>query len=210
MTYWDVQRIWEGSTAYIIGGGPSLSSFPWKYLKPRHTIGCNSAFLLGSEICDICLFGDAEWFEAVNPQSGRLFCDELAEYKGRVVTCHPNLQHTDIPWLYTIPRQPRGLHTEALGWNGNTGAAAINLALIMGAATVCLLGFDLCKADDGRTHWHDRKIEEPKQGVYQKWLENYHWIERDLPLRFPKSRIVNIEGYSNVPNFPTIPLGETS
>lgn len=71
---WMPKKIWNGETAFIIGGGPSLSSFDWNLLKGKHTIGCNDAYLLGKERCEVMLFSDVKW--------GIAHEKRLSQYKG--------------------------------------------------------------------------------------------------------------------------------
>jgi len=136
---------WAEEDVYIIGGGPSLLNFRWDLLTARRTIGCNKAYRLGPDVVKIVCFGDLKFFSD--------FKDDLMAFAGPVVTSCPALLHRNEPWLWTVPRMTRGLGTNALGWNGSTGAMAINLALALGGKRVFLLGFDMGLVD-GRSHWH--------------------------------------------------------
>ena len=102
MPKWTPEKKWNGQEAFIIGGGDSLKTFDWNLLKPHLTIGCNDAFTYGHEICKICFFGDIKWFEKHK--------QELERYKGVVFTNVSQLVNTNIPWLWTMRREPRGLH----------------------------------------------------------------------------------------------------
>jgi hypothetical protein len=72
--------------------------------------------------------------------------------------------------LIWLERKVEGFYTDAIGWNGNTGAAAINLALIMGARRIYLLGFDM-DSDADALNWYDGNERPPTPDMIQQWRE---------------------------------------
>ena len=196
MPHWIPEAKWQDEDVFIIGGGSSLKNFDWNLLREECTIGCNSAFTLGVEICKICIFGDPKWF--------RKFQGELQNYKGAVFTNAGELRNTRINWLWTMPRKAKGLGTTALGWNKNTGAAAINLALILGAQRVFLLGFDMHLSREGKPNWHNKLISKPRKDVYEKFIEAFTIVSIDLKKIFPGREIINITDDSDLDVFPKI------
>lgn len=185
MPVWKPTQEWPDSDVFIIGGGSSLRGFDWSLLHDEYTIGCNMAFTLGEKICKICVFGDFSWWRA--------FKDDLKAYKGTVFTNKAERQLLGIPWLWTMKRYPQGLHTDGLGWNGNTGAVAINLALLLGAKRVFLLGFDMKRIED-RSNWHDRIIRPSttKSHVYQGFVQDFRFVARDWKAKFVDREIINV------------------
>ena len=200
MPPWTTTETWKGEDVCIIGGGPSLEDFDWSLLEDENTIGCNMAFKLGEKVCKLCIFGDARWFD--------VFEKELVQYKGIVFTNVPSLSKSRKSWLWTMPREMRGLHKTALGWNGNTGASAINLALILGVKTIFLLGFDMCLSDEGKPNWHDRIIQKPNKSAYPKFVEQYGRVAVDLEKKFPGRKVINVTKDSNLEVFPKIDADE--
>lgn len=196
MPHWTPTSDWNDEDVFIIGGGNSLESFNWSLLKDELTIGCNSAFTLGVEVCKLCIFGDPKWFKS--------FKDELARYKGIVFTSSPQMFNTKVPWVWTLPRAVRGLHRTALGWNENTGASAINLALILGAKRIFLLGYDMHLSNDGKPNWHNRIIEKPNEATYEKFLKGFSNLKRELPAKFPGKEIINVTDNSDLNCFPKV------
>ncbi len=185
MPRWRIERIWEGKDAIIIGGGPSLSNFDWSRLENENTIGCNVAFTLGEKVCKVCIFGDARWWKN--------FEKELSEYRGTVFTNCPQLLNSKIPWLWTMPREMRGLHTNALGWNGNTGSSAINLALLFGAKRIFLLGYDM-KRTTQQSNWHNRILDKMavRESVYPDFARQYYSVRDDWKKKFADREIFNV------------------
>jgi len=199
MPLWKPETIWKDEDVFIIGGGASLKNFDFNLLKSKHTIGCNTAFRLGVEICKICFFGDMKWFKK--------YKDELANYQGTVITNCLQLYNSKIPWLYYVKREAKGLHTDKIGWNGNSGASAINLALLLGAKTVYLLGFDMCLSG-GRANWYENPFDKPNEAIYRLFLKRFKDVAKDLDVKFPDRQIINITKNSALDMFPKVDLDE--
>lgn len=198
MPYWKPDPIWQDQEVFIIGGGSSLDKFDWELLRPEWTIGCNDAYLHGSDICNICFFGDVDWWKRHHRQLESYRSPE----KGSVFTHCNHLKKDKTSWLWKMNREPQGLHRNSLGWNKNTGTGAINLALILGAKRVFLLGFDMHLSNDGRSNWHTNNINKPNEKVYPKFLKSFKYVLRDLPIKFPGREIINVTDDSNLDCFP--------
>lgn len=201
MPHWIPDRRWADCDAFVIGGGASLQTFDWERLVGRHTVGCNSAYLHGPAVCEVCVFGDGD----VNDRSSfwNRYRHGLAVYArqgGKVFTNHPALYEDDTPWLWTMQRQARGLSTTKLGWNRNTGAIAINLALLFGARRIFLLGFDMKPGKD-RQNWHaqQRSLLPAKMALYNEFVSQFRHVVRDWRLRFKDRSIINVTDDSALP-----------
>lgn len=168
---WKVPRIWEGGDAWILGGGPSVpkqfgvpesviqkvmngestpdSYSPYmKFLHNKHVIGINVAYLIGDWI-DMVFFGDVSFF--LSHQKA------LAEFKGLKISCHPNVEQYDwVKFLRHDSSHTRGISSNPrmVSWNGNSGSAAISLAVHTGAKRIFLLGFDMKVDTKNKDHWH--------------------------------------------------------
>lgn len=202
MPRWDPNPIWQGEDAYVVGGGNSLRHFDWGLIRGRNTIGCNSAYVLGPEIIKIVLFGDSRWWEEIGHKG-------TESYGGLVVSCSPRLVHSKCPWLLTMERHEKvGLGKTKLGWHGNTGAAAINLALILGAKRVFLLGFDMRMGEGHKPNWHDLRYEKGKPEVYNRFVHEMRHIPRTLPETFPGCEIINVTDDSELNLFPKVSIAE--
>ena len=192
---WIPKEEFKGEDVYIIGGGPSLEGFNWKKLEDKNTIGCNSAFRLGSRVCNICFFSDPNWFDK--------FYDMLAEWGGRVVTHHSAMKKRKEDWLYVMERgTKKGLYKDRLFYGGNSGCGAINLAFLMGAKRVLLLGFDCKPGKDNQPNWHKYQIEAMMPGVHDKFLKGFKTLSEALPVVFPDREVINLTPGSAIPYFP--------
>jgi hypothetical protein len=138
-------------TVFIIGGGSSLSKYlPDKTILEGKDIICtNNAYQLYPNAM-ILFFMDKVWFEKHDKTIKETF-------KGIPITCDSHLKKFfhDNGINYIFNRGPKnGLSENPDKLNGtNSGAMAINLAVLMGYKKIVLLGFDMNK--DAKTlHWH--------------------------------------------------------
>lgn len=201
MPNWAPTKEWQGQDAVLIGGGASLRGFNFSLLRGSNVIGCNDAFRLGPEIVDFCLFGDFSFWERSHEQ--------LKTFRGRVVTCAATMLNKPVPWLLQMRRIRDGLHeANILGWNYSTGAAAVNLALSLGAFRIFLLGYDLgsLPGENGKpaSHWHDAHPVPPREESYRRFQRGFHTLAASLK-RYPQVSVFNVtDGSSKLDVFSKI------
>lgn len=96
---------------------------------------------------------------------------------------------------------PRGM----IGWGGNGGFQALNLALQWGARRVVLVGYDL-RIDLG-LHWHGRHapgLNNPSRTSIEKWRRT---LDAQAPLLAGAGvEVVNASPISALTVFPVMPL----
>ena len=196
MPRWIPKPDWAGADAYIIGGGPSLAGFDFSQLRNRHTIGINDAFRLGVSVCKICFFSDEEWFSRSE--------QALLMYRGRVVSHCDHASVLNADRVDTMPRVMDRLNEDhsGLAFCGSSGPGAVNLALLLGAKRVMLLGFDCTKSRTGETHWHHHNVEPPANDIYPKFIAGWREVAKSLPERFPGREIINLNPNSAIDCFP--------
>jgi hypothetical protein len=170
--FWKVPKIWNGDV-WILGGGPSLTSsfhipktivdkvrnrnVPLSAYSPymsaiheKRVIATNMAFRIGNWI-DLVLFGDVDFFKKNETP--------LSLFPGLRVALFPAGDDTEYtrPWLKSMTRtnlQILSTDPYKLNFNTNTGAAAINLAYLLGAQRIILVGFDM-NIEGIHQHWHN-------------------------------------------------------
>lgn len=224
---WTVPRMWEGGRCFVLGGGPSLvSQFdippevvdgvrdgslePSAYspymgaLHAEHVIGVNNAYLLGDWL-DMCIFGDWNWWVVHRP----LF----SQWPNLRVTCCPKFEdqalcsREGIKYLARDRDHKLGLsqNPRRLTWGGNTGAAAVNLAVHLGARQVILLGFDMGHENRGPTHWHKGHGHEKRQ-AFELFMRTFPVMAREaLSLGI---EIINASPGTAIRDFPVVELRE--
>jgi len=131
--------VWLGSTVVVMASGPSLNAEDVDVVKQwreseinRYVIVTNTTFQI-APWADALFFHDLKWWKKYKDEVRRVF-------SGRMVTVAPVNLH-GVDWMRN--------------WDGygNSGAAAIALAVLAGASKVVLLGLD-CQYTSGRRHWH--------------------------------------------------------
>jgi len=170
---WTVPKIWNGGTAIIIGGGPSIlkqfnvpqsiiQGVYTKKLSPeayspylsaihkQHIIAVNVAYRIGPWI-DVVFFGDKSTWDEEKAN--------LRNFKGLKVSCATGCgleNEASVKWLRRDPRRKVGIsdNPSLISWNRNSGSAAINLAVHFGAKRIILLGFDMQLDANNNQHWH--------------------------------------------------------
>ena len=187
--HWLPDSIWQNEPCYIIGGGASLKKFDWNLLRNKNTIGCNVAFYIGCDLVPITVFGDAAFLK--QHRSG---LDKYAESGGQVVTCSHSIDRFDpTQYIKLVKKQLKGLGTNGLGWNGNTGAIAINLALLFDANPIYLLGYDMRLSKDGKKNYHNCYSDKPDVKAYKRFLCGMTMVAKDLKELFPGHQVINLE-----------------
>lgn len=207
---------WTGEDVFLIGGGSSLDKFDFRRLVGLSTIGANQAFFQGPEICNICAFGDFKFWNTFGTDASaraKGFEYGLESFGGWVATDY----HVMNPpgWLKRYNRQDYGLSVDptTLAWNSNTGALMINLAMLLGARRVFLLGYDLGATKTNgtlRSHWHDKQIEVPTEGNYLRFDEGFRAIKSCMDGgTFSDREVINVtDGGSKLNHFPRITMKE--
>lgn len=196
---WKVPRMWEDGTCFILGGGPSLlkqfevpeeivkdvylgkltPSAYSPYLEPihkQHVIAVNVAYKIGPWI-DMMIFGDTSTW--VEDKAG------ILGFRGLKITCSDMKDRTsNLKYLGRDPKHKIGITTDPslIGWNKNSGAAAINLAVHTGVKRIILLGFDMTLDQGQNQHWHKLYASPLNQtnSIFRKHLLGFPQIKKDL------------------------------
>lgn len=221
---WKIPKIWEGQTAYILGGGASVVSqfgipddvveavrsgeMPMSVysqymeaLKSKNVIGVNAAFKLGSWM-DFIYFMDKD-FMLTNRVA-------LANYPKKTVSTLPYTEGED--WCLTVKGNTiNGICAmpNTIAYNHNAGAGAINLAYHLGAKRIVLIGFDM-KVVSGMQHFHgdyinSELVRTPEHEMgFSKHLQVFPAIKNDAELL--GIEIINTSLESALNEFEKIPL----
>lgn len=191
---WFPDSIWQDEPCYIIGGGTSLEKFDWNLLQGKNVIGCNVAFYMGVDLVPFIVFGDAAF--VAQQRSG---LDKYAKSGGQVVTCSNSIDRFNPPkYIKLMKKQLHGLSLDGVGWNGNTGAIAINLALLFGADPIYLLGYDMQLSEDGKKNYHNCYSDKPDAKAYNRFLHGMTLVARDLSQLFPGHQVINLEDDTSI------------
>lgn len=146
--YWVIPTEWPGETAFVVAGGPSVATQPIELLAGRKVIAVNNSWTVVPN-ADFLFFGDSRWWQHYGRAAEKGF-------RGRIVTCASGVSH--IPRLLRVRAfSPPHLSGDrsAVMMRRSSVSGAINLAVLLGAAKIVLLGVDAKPGAAGRTHHHD-------------------------------------------------------
>lgn len=142
-SFWTIPREWQGEPVFIIGGGPSIKEFDFTRLRGRgRIIGINDAYKRLADL-DLCYWSDRRWLD----WNYSTLWTHTGKYK--VSKKWPHIETgcdvkvvRNLPFVWSDDQDRLGC------WDG--GSAAVNLAALMGASAIVLLGFDMSVGN-----WHD-------------------------------------------------------
>ena len=191
-------RIWRGQTVYIVGGGPSLRDFDFSTLNGRPTIVVNRAFES---------VPDADVFITMDGRFLRTYQEGLAHFAGHKIFVENGPLKGSIPdGILTCPGIGEKAISQRLSWGlghgNNSGFCAINLALVLGAERVVLLGFDLLDRESTEpVHYHSGYPWNSTSREYARFRDNFNWLAR---IKWCKDKIFNFNPNSGIRCFPFI------
>lgn len=152
-----IEKKWPGETFVLLGSGPSLCAEDVEYVKGKaRVIAINTAYQL-CPWADVLFAADYAWWRWHHASTAGF----PLRYRTKEDIKVPRKWNPEgveqIPYLRwtNFQTQPGYLGTPATG-HASSGYLAINLAWHLGAAKILLLGYDCCKDERGRYHFHSR------------------------------------------------------
>jgi hypothetical protein len=131
---------WAGRVVACLASGPSLTAEDCTVVREHGipAIVTNTTFRM-APWAEVLIGHDLKWWTVYDEEVRRTFA-------GDRLCC--SLVPKTIDAINALPFLPgRGF--------GNSGAAAIALAMHAGARRVLLLGYDCKRGEGGKAHWHD-------------------------------------------------------
>jgi len=183
---------WKGQRCFIIGGGPSLRGFDFSRLKGELVIGINRAYEMID--CTIAFSMDSRYHNwIIHDRLSGQAREKFYNFRGYKV------------WLnsarYPYPKDIFLLNCigsagfswslkDGLAGGCNSGYAALNLAVCLGANPIYLLGFDMKGEGNKQSWWHDGYPGKQPATVYQKFKTYFEKIAPELKQR--GIRVINL------------------
>jgi len=194
---------WKGQRAFIVGGGPSLKGFPWEKLHDERVIACNKSHECG--VADLVMTGDRRWLTLYAP------CESL-DPKVPVILARTVLPDPawsprfDTYYIATCVEKMWGTTFEEGVSRGGSGIRAANLAAILGADPIYLLGFDMGfqSSNDEQNRWHEGYITRDC-GYYKSFIA---WWEKVIESGQIDVSLFNLSLTSKLPMIPRLSLEE--
>ena len=168
---------WAGDRCFIVGGGPSLIGFDFSQLDCERTIAVNRAFEYFDPSIAFFMDNDTFYKKVMDGKFGGHTKERFIAHKMKVtlnIACS-QYEHG----VYSVPISERPQMTtdlkDGLFEGGNSGFAALNLAVCLGASPIYLLGFDMKTNGSGKQSWFHAGYENPgKDSVYRGWIECFN------------------------------------
>jgi hypothetical protein len=198
---WKVPALWKNDTAFIIAGGPSVADQDLSLLKGRRVIVVNSSYTVYPN-ADYLIFADQRWYEDHKDSIAKVF-------KGQVVSLARKVSGQAILNLKRHKPQPALTDDPSrVAIHFTTLQSAINLAVHLGVKKIVLLGADMQRGPDGRTHHHAPHRWKNKAGNSTWDAQMAHLRHLERPLREIGVEVINTSPVSRINWWPKQSLAE--
>ena len=191
--------LWQGGRAYVIGGGPSLRGFDTTLLDGKHIVAVNNAYRLFPK-AEALYFMDTVWYN--------WHAVELMEFKGLMYTTARQLKDKHrVKFLNHGQRKGIDDRPDHLSKGTSSGYGGIGVAIAYGVKEVIILGFDMCRDEDGNHNYHNDHRRPVKDTIY----EDAHMLSFPALVPACKERgitIINCNLDSALECFPKEELGK--
>jgi len=199
------QGMWSGSPCLIIGGGPSVKIYEEevrKFISQFPSIGINRVFETFN--CDVAFGTDRRWLQwIVSGQYGKEAQRAWKKFRGIRAILRgskwpvPGGMEVFDPYRNANEFSPN-LH-EGLTRSSNSGIPAINLAILLGANPIYLIGFDSKPTENGlQNHFHSGHPETQKDSVFNKFIEAFDKFAKKVP---ENVEVINLYPASGIKSF---------
>jgi hypothetical protein len=194
-----VERLWPGETVVCLASGPSLTQEDCDYVRGKARVIAVNRTIDRAPWADALYCADAKmwkWLDGA-PQFGGLKFGAQDKY-GRFAVAK---------WGVTVltPERREGLSLDPtrLVSGQNSGYQAINLAVLLGASRIVLLGYDMQTGPKGEQHWHE---DHPQSNApeYSNWAQRFATLVE--PLAEAGIEVVNCTARTALTCFPCRPL----
>jgi len=161
-------------TWVVMASGPSMCKEDADYVRGKaKVIVVNTTFRL-ARWADVVYSNDHDWYEA--------HLNELRESTESTFWCgHPTWRHLFVRSLPFNKTAPGLVREGGIAWGMNSGGAALNLALYLGAKKIVMLGYDQ-GWDGDKPRWHGRHpgaLQNQKPG-FHRWAKWYEQAAQDF------------------------------
>jgi len=176
------ENMWAGKRAFIVGGGKGLKGFPFEKLKGEHVIAVNRAHECG--VAEIIVSGDRMWVSISAPEEGVTGEIPVVYAQRPDVKCKKKERRfvydkfpVHVVNCCVSPRLWGTTFAEGVS-QGCSGIRAANLACILGASPVYLLGIDMFGSNHPHKWWHEGyngRLTSSREKHYNEFLA--HWVK---------------------------------
>lgn len=190
---------WSGYACVIVASGPSAKDCDLSLARGRAKfIAINNSWNL-APWADVLYAADHAWWRAN---------EGCPDFKGMKVSAEQ--RSSDFGAYHVDSSKPTdqfSLVKGKIGWGGNSGFQALNLAFLFGCNPILLVGYDMRL--DGGVHWHGHhtgNLRNPREGNVRRWrnaVDTAASVISDAGVR-----VVNCSPVSALQNYEKMPFEE--
>jgi hypothetical protein len=200
MKFTAIEPGWKGATAFIVAGGTSVLNQNLKLLVGQKVIAVNSSYEV-VPWADVLFFGDARWFFVHQHRPA------LQAFNGRFISCAKAVRDSRVWKVRRVIPDATGKPgwtdaRDAVVCNRTSLQGAMNAAGHLGVARIVLLGADMCRAADGRSHHHSAHPWPNKPGNKTWDIQMRQLAQTVAPLRERGIEVINTSPTSRLPWWP--------
>ena len=208
----EVAREWIGATAVLIGGGPSLTreqvaqvELVREQRRALRVIAVNDAYRL-APFADICYFADSEWW---GWHKDRPDFQSFAGQKCSISDSGGNIKDPAVHILRNANGRGHSfglsLDPKQIVTGSNSGYQALNIAVLAGAKTIILIGFDAREPTaTSKTHWFGDHPKIEPVAAYAEYRKAFSAGE--AAIKAAGVRVINCSPGSAINSFEKLPL----
>lgn len=196
-----VEKLWPGSTVVCMASGPSLTPEDVAYVRGKARVIVTNRTYQMAPWADVHYGADAKfWKWMANGDMGmKDGPEQLRTFAGLRYSLEREAAKFGVSILQFTGESGLELRPFALRTGANSGYQAINLAVLLGAVRIILLGYDMHDGPHGKTHWHS-PYKYPSRHQYAKYLRLFPTLVE--PLNAAGVEVVNCTPGSSIHCFP--------
>lgn len=220
----EVLPAWQGATVVLVGGGPSLTLAQVALVAEAHAAGAVRVIAVNDVYLWIpwaeVLYGaDSHWWgwqiegvaKPVLGLSAAQVRERFRAFAGQKCTIQNSGENVADDAVHMLRNLKHPLHSQGLSLDPrylatgrNSGYQALNLAVLAGAKTIVLLGFDGRPAVDGKTHWSGGHPRPTPAAAYEEYRRAFSAGESAIAAA--GVRVINASPGSAIDSFPKMEL----
>lgn len=190
---------WTGETCIIVGSGPSAMASSLERVAGRtRVIAVNNAWRL-APWADMLYAADGKWWRHYGSK---------CTFRGMRVTGEDDAAREFEIALALIDKRSEIILTadnDLLGWGGNGGLQALNIAVKAGCRRAILVGIDARLDRGSHCHGdHPQPLANPREHTVKKWLEAFNGSASVLAAAGVD--VINCSPISSITAFPRMSL----
>lgn len=205
-----VPRLWPDETVVCLASGPSLTREDVDYVRGRAKVIAINATYKIAPWCDVLYAADAKFWRWIYSGKQSLYVDgpaflrDFAGLKYCLTAGAADLSKSVIVLRRGV-ESGLSVNPAVLNTGHNSGYQAINLAFLMGARRILLLGYDMQKGPKGEEH-HHADHPNKSRSPYDKFRKAFPTLVQ--PLRDAGVEVINCTRRTALTCFPSMTIQE--